>query len=206
MGNIRGKTSWETSRESHRSLDERDGKRDTDATAPEESARECPHSKRGLTSLGILQMYPKIHESTGDQYSGSGQDCTQGVRPWHQLERNPKRPPSNSHVDWRFLRPLERVREVTVVSREHLPQLQKIQEVLPSRRDEAHFRSGVSRLITPNLWNFQRVLHTLAATQEVPRHTSSSSHSAIMVVPSAYQDQGQGQFHGKGQVQVQVQV
>ena len=27
-----------------------------------------------------------------------------------------------------------------VVSREHLPQLEKIQEVLPSRRDEAHFR------------------------------------------------------------------
>ena len=26
-------------------------------------------------------------------------------------------------------------------------------------------------LITPNLWNFQRVLHSLAATQEVPRHT-----------------------------------
>ena len=26
-------------------------------------------------------------------------------------------------------------------------------------------------LITPNLWNFQTVLHTLAATQEVPRHT-----------------------------------
>ena len=28
----------------------------------------------------------------------------------------------------------------------------------------------MSRLITSNLWNFQRVLHTLAATQEVPRH------------------------------------
>ena len=27
------------------------------------------------------------------------------------------------------------------------------------------------RLITPNLWNLQRVLHTLAATQEVPRHS-----------------------------------
>ena len=27
------------------------------------------------------------------------------------------------------------------------------------------------RLITLNLWNFQRVLHTLPATQEVPRHT-----------------------------------
>ena len=30
--------------------------------------------------------------------------------------------------------------EVPVLSREHLPQLDKIQEVLPSRRDEAHFR------------------------------------------------------------------
>ena len=29
-----------------------------------------------------------------------------------------------------------------------MPQLEKIQEVLPSRRDEAHFRSGVSSLIT----------------------------------------------------------
>ena len=32
------------------------------------------------------------------------------------------------------------VPEVPVVSREHLPQLEKIQEVLPSRRDEEHFR------------------------------------------------------------------
>ena len=39
-----------------------------------------------------------------------------------------------------FLRPPERVPEVPVVSREHLPQLEKIQEVLPSRRDEAQFR------------------------------------------------------------------
>ena len=30
--------------------------------------------------------------------------------------------------------------EVPVVSREHLLQLEKIQEVLPSRPDEAHFR------------------------------------------------------------------
>ena len=39
-----------------------------------------------------------------------------------------------------FQRPPERVPEVPVVSREHLPQLEKIKEVLPSRRDEAHFR------------------------------------------------------------------
>ena len=31
------------------------------------------------------------------------------------------------------------VPEVPVVSREHLPQLEKIQEVLPSRREEALF-------------------------------------------------------------------
>ena len=39
-----------------------------------------------------------------------------------------------------FPEPPESVPEGPVVSREHLPQLEKIQEVLPSRRDEAHFR------------------------------------------------------------------
>ena len=61
-------------------------------------------------------------------------------RPLSALERNPERPPSNSHGDWPFLRPPERVPEDPDVSREHLSQLEKIQEVLPSRRDEAHFR------------------------------------------------------------------
>ena len=97
-------------------------------------------NRRGLTPLGRLQKYPKIHVSTGEESSGSGTDSTQGLRPRHQRERNPERPPSNSHGDWPFLRPPERVPEVPVVSREHLPQLEKIQEVLPSRRDEAHFR------------------------------------------------------------------
>ena len=64
------------------------------------------------------------------------------------------------------------------MSREHLAQLEEIQEVLPSQRDEAHFHRGVSRLITSNIWNFQRVLHTLAATQEVPRHTRHQSKEA----------------------------
>ena len=39
---------------------------------------------------------------------------------------------SNSLGDWPFLRPPERVAEVPIVSREHLPQLEKIQEILPS--------------------------------------------------------------------------
>ena len=135
-----GKPRGKASRESHRSLDPREGKRDTAATAREESVHACPHSSRRLTALGRLQKYPKIHVSTGEESSGSGTDSTQGLRPRHRRERNPERPPSNTHGDWPFLRPPERVPEVPVVSREHLPQLEKIQEVLPSWRDEAHFR------------------------------------------------------------------
>ena len=40
------------------------------------------------------------------------------------------------------------------------------------------------RLITPKLWNFQRVLHTLAATQEVPRHTRLYSRGSTRVPPT----------------------
>ena len=136
MEKPRGKAS----RESHISLDPRERKSHTAATVQEESARACPHSRRGLTPLGRLQKYPKIHVITGEETSGSGTDSTQGLRPRDRREGNPERPPSNSHGDWPFLRPPERVPEVPVVSREHLPQLEEIQEVLPSRRDEAHFR------------------------------------------------------------------
>ena len=34
----------------------------------------CPHSRRGLTPLGRLQKFPKIHVSTGEESSGSGTD------------------------------------------------------------------------------------------------------------------------------------
>ena len=135
-----GKSRGKASRESHRSLDPCEGKRDTAATAQEESARACPHSRRGLTLLGRLQKYPKIRVSTGEESSGSGTDSTEGFRPQHRRERNPERLPSNSHGDWPFLRPPERVPEVPVVSREHLPQLEKIQEGLRCWRDEGHFR------------------------------------------------------------------
>ena len=91
-------------------------------------------------SPGETPEVPQIQVSTGEESSGSGTDSTQDLRPRHRRERNPERPPSNSHGYWPFLRPAERVPEVPVVSREHLPQLEKIQEVLNSRRDEAHFR------------------------------------------------------------------
>ena len=111
-----GKPHGKASRESHRSLDTREGKRDTAATSREESARACPHSRQGLTPLGRLQKYPKIHVSTGDESSGSGTDSTQGLRPRNLRERNPERPQSNSHGDWPFLRPPERVPEVPISS------------------------------------------------------------------------------------------
>ena len=107
---------------------------------PVVSQDHLPHSRRGLTPLGRRQKYPRIHVSTEEESSGSGTDSTQGLRPRHRRERNPERPPRNSHGELHFLRPPHRVPEVPVVSREHLPQLEKIQEVLPSRRDEAHFR------------------------------------------------------------------
>ena len=106
-----GKPRGKASRESHRCLDPRKEKGDTAATAPAESARACPHSRRGLTPLGRLQKYPKIHVSTGEESSGSGTESTQGLRSWHRREKNPKRPPSNSNGDWPFLRPREWVPE-----------------------------------------------------------------------------------------------
>ena len=126
-----GKPREEALRERPRSLDPREGKRDTAATAREESARACPDSRRGLTALVRLQKYPKIHVCTGEKTSGSCTESTEGLRPQHGREKNPERPSSNSHGDWPFLRPRERVPEVPIVSREHLPQLEKIQEVFP---------------------------------------------------------------------------
>ena len=55
MGKPRGKAS----RESHRSFDPHEGKRDTAATAREESARAGPQSRRGLTPLGRLRSTPR---------------------------------------------------------------------------------------------------------------------------------------------------
>ena len=47
-----GKPRGKASRESHRSLDSFEGKCNTAATAREESARPCPHSRGELTPLG----------------------------------------------------------------------------------------------------------------------------------------------------------
>ena len=95
-----GKPRGRASRERHRTLGSGEGKPDTAATAREESARACPQSRRGLMPLGRLQKYPKIRVHTGEESSGSGTDSTQGLRPRHRRDRNPERPPSNSHGAW----------------------------------------------------------------------------------------------------------
>ena len=97
-GSLVGKPCGKASRESHRSLDPREGKHDTAATAREKSTRACPHSRRGLTPMGRLQKYPKIHVGTGEESSGSGTDSTQCLRPRLRWKRNPEWPPSNSRV------------------------------------------------------------------------------------------------------------
>ena len=94
-----GKPRWKASRVSHRSLDQGDGTYDTAATAPEKSARSCPYSSRGPTSLWRLQKYPRIHVSTGEESSGSGPESTQGLRHRQIREWNRERPPSNTHGD-----------------------------------------------------------------------------------------------------------
>ena len=185
MGKSRGKAS----RESHRSLDPREGERDTAATAREESSRACPYSGRGLTPLWRLQKYHKIQVSTGEESSGSGTDSTQGLRTRHRRERNPERPPSNSHGDWAFLRPPERVPEVPVVTREQLHQLEKMQEVLPSRRDEAHsleaspglsnLTSGTSKGSFTPLLQLKKFPDIPVSTQEEARESRSIQRSPV---------------------------
>ena len=56
--NFLGKPPGKASRESHRSLDPCEGKRDTAATAGEESASASHHSRRGLTPLGDSRNTP----------------------------------------------------------------------------------------------------------------------------------------------------
>ena len=110
-----GKPRGKASRESQRSLDPREGKRDPDAKARKESPRASPHSRQGMTPLGRLQKYPKIHVSP-DRNPQVPAPTPQGLMPRHRRERNPERPPNNSHGDWHFLRPPECVPEVPVVS------------------------------------------------------------------------------------------
>ena len=88
--------------------------------------------------------------------------------------------------DYTFLRQHEWVPDACHKSRgtpSFLPQFEKNQEILPSTRGEALFRGGVSREFQPFLLSLERVLDTLEATQDVPRHTSLHSIGTPRVQP-----------------------
>ena len=59
VGKPRGKASWERLEGNHRTLDPLELKHDTAATAREESARACPHSRRRLTPPGDTRSTPR---------------------------------------------------------------------------------------------------------------------------------------------------
>ena len=104
-----GKPRGKASRESHRSLDPREGKRDTAATAREESARVCPQSRRGLTPLGRHQKYPKVHVSTGEEFPLWRLEAN---HIYHlELPKGPSHPCCNSRSSPTYPSPLERKHE-----------------------------------------------------------------------------------------------
>ena len=76
VGEPCGKASWESLEGKQQILDTREGKRDTAATAREESARACPHSRRGLTPWGDSRSTPRSMSA---------------------LERNPQVPATTPH-------------------------------------------------------------------------------------------------------------
>ena len=98
-----GQPCGKASRESHRSLDPREGEHDTAATAREESTCACPHSRRSLTPPGRLQKYPKIHVSTGEESSGSGTVSNKVSGPsidWRGIPRGPGATRMGSGLSW----------------------------------------------------------------------------------------------------------
>ncbi|KAI4552871.1 hypothetical protein MJG53_000365 [Ovis ammon polii x Ovis aries] len=82
---------------------------------PRNSHGDWPFLRRPERVPEVPLKNPKIHVSTGAESSLSGPDSTQGLRPQQGRERNPERPPCNSHGDWPFLRSPERVPEIPVV-------------------------------------------------------------------------------------------
>ena len=89
--------------------------------------------------------------------------------------------PENSHGDWPFLRPPERDPEVPVVSRGHLPQLEKIQEVLPfsemgpisaeASPGKSHLTSGTSKGSFTPLLHLKKFPDIPVSTQEEARES-----------------------------------
>ena len=91
-----GKASWESLQGKPQNHFPRGTKRDIAATARDESRRACTHWGPGLTPLWRLQMYPKIHVSSGEESSGSGLIPHKVLGPdidWRGIPRGPLETP-----------------------------------------------------------------------------------------------------------------
>ena len=78
--------------------------------------------------MSALERYPQVPAPNPHMVLDAGIDC-----------RGIPRGPRGTRMGTGLPEAPERVPEVPAVSREHLPKLEKILEVLPSRRDQAHF-------------------------------------------------------------------
>ena len=67
-----GQACGKASRESHRSLDAHKGKSDTAATAREESARACPHSRGGILSLRGRERISEVPVASQEEALSTG--------------------------------------------------------------------------------------------------------------------------------------
>ena len=84
---VMGQPRWKASRESRRSLDLREGMRDTAAAAREESARACPHSRRDSRrtprSMSALERKPQVPTPTPHKTLSLGIE-------WREIPRGPQ--------------------------------------------------------------------------------------------------------------------
>ena len=126
--------------------------------------------------MSVLERKPQVPASAPHEYVGPGTN-------WKGILRGP------SQLAWRLdfpeatqagsLGPCRNSRGTP----SSLLQLEKNHEILHSMRDEALFHCGVSREIPPSLLSLDRVLDTLDATQEVPRHPHLHSRGTPRVPP-----------------------
>ena len=143
-------------------------------TPREKSRLACLHTRWGLTTLFKLHRSPETHVSTGEELWCSGLSSRGGPRTRHHLERNPERPLAtrmetglswgNTSGSLKSTSYLNRNPKFPAATREKPGDS-------PLKVRWGLFCCSVLREIPPSHLSLQRVLDTLDATQEVPRHT-----------------------------------
>ena len=131
----------------------------------------------------------KVEAVQGKQVSLEWTETSGRLREWWHDPEVPlsfpvESAPSNLHGDWPLLRPPDRVPEVPVLSREPLRNSRKSRRFSPPGEMRPIFNEA-SRGLSHLTSGTPRVLHTLAATQEVPRHTRLHERGSTRVLPTS---------------------